>query len=65
MSSLSFPPDKLAKVKELISRYPEGKQKSCHPARTAFGAGSFWRLAEYGNHGLCSATAQHSADRSI
>src|SRR6478736_3133623 len=42
MSSLSFPPDKLAKVKELISRYPEGKQKSAilpllHLAQDHFG----------------------------
>lgn len=27
-STLSFPPEKLAKVQELIARYPDGKQKS-------------------------------------
>jgi len=42
LSSLSFPPEKLAKVKELISRYPEGKQKSAllpvlHLAQDHFG----------------------------
>jgi NADH-quinone oxidoreductase subunit E len=42
LSSLSFPPEKLEKVKELISRYPEGKQKSAllpvlHLAQDHFG----------------------------
>jgi NADH-quinone oxidoreductase subunit E len=42
LSSLSFPPEKLAKVKELITRYPEGKQKSAllpllHMAQDHFG----------------------------
>ena len=42
LSQLSFPPEKLAKVKELISRYPEGKQKSAilpvlHLAQEHFG----------------------------
>jgi NADH-quinone oxidoreductase subunit E len=42
LSSLSFPPEKLAKVKELIARYPEGKQKSAllpvlHMAQDHFG----------------------------
>jgi NADH-quinone oxidoreductase subunit E len=42
LSSLSFPPEKLAKVKELIARYPEGKQKSAllpvlHLAQDHFG----------------------------
>jgi NADH-quinone oxidoreductase subunit E len=41
-SLLSFPAEKLAKVKELISRYPEGKQKSAilpvlHLAQDHFG----------------------------
>jgi NADH-quinone oxidoreductase subunit E len=41
-SSLSFPPDKLAKVKEWIARYPEGRQKSAilpilHLAQDHFG----------------------------
>jgi NADH-quinone oxidoreductase subunit E len=42
LSELSFPPEKLAKVAELISRYPEGKQKSAilpvlHMAQEHFG----------------------------
>lgn len=42
MSNLSFPPEKLARVKELISHYPEGKQKSAilpvlHLAQENFG----------------------------
>jgi NADH-quinone oxidoreductase subunit E len=42
LSELSFPPEKLAKVQELISRYPEGKQKSAilpilHLAQEHFG----------------------------
>jgi NADH-quinone oxidoreductase subunit E len=42
LSELSFPPEKLAKVAELISRYPEGKQKSAilpvlHIAQEHFG----------------------------
>jgi NADH-quinone oxidoreductase subunit E len=42
LSELSFPPEKLAKVAELISRYPEGKQKSAilpvlHLAQEHFG----------------------------
>jgi len=42
LSQLSFPPEKLAKVKELITRYPEGKQKSAllpvlHLAQDHFG----------------------------
>lgn len=42
LSSIFFPPEKLAKVKELISRYPEGKQKSAilpilHLAQDHFG----------------------------
>lgn len=42
LSVLSFPPEKLAKVKELIERYPEGKQKSAilpvlHMAQEHFG----------------------------
>jgi NADH-quinone oxidoreductase subunit E len=42
LSELSFPPEKLAKVKELISHYPEGKQKSAilpllHMAQEHFG----------------------------
>jgi NADH-quinone oxidoreductase subunit E len=42
LSELNFPPEKLAKVKELISRYPEGKQKSAilpilHLAQEHFG----------------------------
>jgi NADH-quinone oxidoreductase subunit E len=40
--NIVFPPDKLAKVKELISHYPEGKQKSAilpvlHLAQENFG----------------------------
>jgi len=42
LSALSFPPEKMAKVKELIARYPEGKQKSAilpilHMAQEHFG----------------------------
>ena len=42
MSSPIFPPEKLARVKELISHYPEGKQKSAilpvlHLAQENFG----------------------------
>jgi NADH-quinone oxidoreductase subunit E len=42
LSQLTFPPEKLAKVKELIARYPEGKQKSAilpvlHLAQDHFG----------------------------
>jgi len=42
LSELSFPPEKLAKVAELISHYPEGKQKSAilpvlHMAQEHFG----------------------------
>jgi NADH-quinone oxidoreductase subunit E len=42
LSTLSFPPEKLARVKELIARYPEGKQKSAllpvlHLAQDHFG----------------------------
>jgi NADH-quinone oxidoreductase subunit E len=42
LSELSFPPEKLAKVAELISRYPDGKQKSAilpvlHMAQEHFG----------------------------
>lgn len=42
MTTLTFPPEKLAKVKELISHYPEGKQKSAllpilHLAQEHFG----------------------------
>jgi NADH-quinone oxidoreductase subunit E len=42
LSELSFPPEKLAKVAELISRYPEGKHKSAilpvlHMAQEHFG----------------------------
>jgi NADH-quinone oxidoreductase subunit E len=42
LSELSFPPEKLARVTELISRYPEGKQKSAilpvlHLAQEHFG----------------------------
>jgi NADH-quinone oxidoreductase subunit E len=42
VSNLSFPPEKLARVKELISHYPEGKQKSAilpvlHLAQENFG----------------------------
>ena len=42
LSYIFFPPEKLAKVKELISRYPEGKQKSAilpilHLAQDHFG----------------------------
>ena len=42
LSQLSFPPEKLAKVKDLIARYPEGKQKSAllpvlHLAQDHFG----------------------------
>lgn len=42
MTTLSFPPEKLAKVKELMARYPEGKQKSAllpvlHLAQDHFG----------------------------
>jgi NADH-quinone oxidoreductase subunit E len=42
VTTLTFPPEKLAKVKELISRYPEGKQKSAilpvlHLAQEHFG----------------------------
>ena len=42
MSELSFPPEKLTKVAELISRYPEGKQKTAilpvlHLAQEHFG----------------------------
>ncbi|HXB31630.1 MAG TPA: NAD(P)H-dependent oxidoreductase subunit E [Puia sp.] len=42
LSELSFPPDKIASVKELIARYPEGKQKSAilpilHMAQEHFG----------------------------
>ncbi len=41
-SSYLFPPEKLAKVQEIISRYPEGKQKSAilpilHMAQDQFG----------------------------
>jgi NADH-quinone oxidoreductase subunit E len=40
--NINFPPEKLAKVKELISHYPEGKQKSAilpvlHLAQEHFG----------------------------
>jgi NADH-quinone oxidoreductase subunit E len=42
VSSPTFPPEKLARVKELISHYPEGKQKSAilpvlHLAQESFG----------------------------
>jgi NADH-quinone oxidoreductase subunit E len=42
LSELSFPPEKLAKVAELMSRYPEGKHKSAilpilHMAQEHFG----------------------------
>ena len=42
LSELTFPPEKLTKVAELISRYPEGKQKSAilpllHMAQEHFG----------------------------
>ncbi len=42
LSELSFPPEKMAKVEELIARYPEGKQKSAilpilHMAQEHFG----------------------------
>jgi NADH-quinone oxidoreductase subunit E len=42
MTTLTFPPEKLVKVKELIARYPEGKQKSAllpvlHLAQDHFG----------------------------
>jgi NADH-quinone oxidoreductase subunit E len=42
LSALSFPPEKLAKVRDLISHYPEGKQKSAilpvlHLAQEHFG----------------------------
>ena len=42
---IKFSEEKLAKVKEIMARYPEGKQKSAllpvlHVAQDAFGAGS-------------------------
>src|SRR5882762_1892289 len=52
LSELSFTPEKLAKVKELISRYPEGKQKSAilpvlHLAQDHFGGWLSTEVMDY------------------
>jgi len=52
LSTLSFPPEKLVKVKELIARYPEGKQKSAilpilHLAQDHFGGWLSTEVMDY------------------
>src|SRR5712671_1637221 len=52
LSELSFPSEKLAKVKELISRYPAGKQKSAilpvlHLAQDHFGGWLSTEVMDY------------------
>jgi NADH-quinone oxidoreductase subunit E len=52
LSELSFPPEKIAKVKELIARYPDGKQKSAilpilHMAQEHFGGWLSTEVMDY------------------
>jgi NADH-quinone oxidoreductase subunit E len=52
LSELSFPPEKIAKVKELIARYPDGKQKSAilpilHLAQEHFGGWLSTEVMDY------------------
>jgi NADH-quinone oxidoreductase subunit E len=52
LSELSFPPEKITKVKELIARYPDGKQKSAilpilHLAQEHFGGWLSTEVMDY------------------
>ena len=52
LSELSFPPEKIVKVKELIARYPDGKQKSAilpilHLAQEHFGGWLSTEVMDY------------------
>lgn len=53
---VTFTEERLARVKEIIARYPEGRQKKCLATFAAPCAGTMG-LVKYRNHGLCGRPA--------